>query len=172
MDTSAEFAQGRIEKFWDTINIYDGVDQFQRSTADVPRTSLLIYAANFCLAEVQNGGFAQLFCNSTGILMPLAIEALGAMDLTQLARVFLDAAALLDQPFPMDRSERCKRILVLCGINILPETWTALYDAAYTAARKLPVKPLEKQIYELFETEAGGYSVAAMKYISTHPINL
>jgi len=40
---------------------------------------LLLYAAHFCLSEVHNGGFLQLFWNSTGIRKWRIPEASGEL---------------------------------------------------------------------------------------------
>jgi len=65
----------------------------------------LLYAAHFCLSEVHNGGFLQLFWNSTGVLVPEAIEGYQALGMPKLAATFASAAGVLGSAYPRDREE-------------------------------------------------------------------
>ena len=69
----------KIEHLFEKVNIYDGVESFFASIKDVSRPMLLLYAAHFCLSEVHNGGFLQLFWNSTGIRKWRIPEASGEL---------------------------------------------------------------------------------------------
>ncbi len=80
MAGASTLARERIGSECADVNIYDGEDAFYESTKSVPRQSLVLYAVFFCDSEIRNGGLRQLFGNSTGILVPEAIEGFRARD--------------------------------------------------------------------------------------------
>lgn len=78
----------KIQHLFDKVNIYGDVSSFFESISDVPHPLLLLYAAHFCLSELDNGGFLQLFWNSTGVLVPEAVEGYTAIGMPKLAAIF------------------------------------------------------------------------------------
>jgi hypothetical protein len=88
------------------VNIYDGEDAFHESIKSVPRQSLVLYAVFFCDSEIRNGGLRQLFGNSTGILVPEAIEGFRAIGLEACADAIEKASCLLGNAYPRDRWKR------------------------------------------------------------------
>jgi len=64
-----------LEPYFKAINIYENAEALSASIANIPRQIVVLYAAHICGSEVHNGGFLQLFWNSTGIIVPDAVEA-------------------------------------------------------------------------------------------------
>ena len=88
-----------VEPLFSVINFGDGPEAFSRSAGVVPRSSMLLFAAHMCLAEVYNGGFLQLFWNNTGVLLPDGIDGLSAIGMPLMAGILRDAAPL-ESPSP------------------------------------------------------------------------
>jgi Domain of unknown function (DUF4375) len=88
----------KIQPLFQKVKIHGDVQSFLASIKDLHRPSLLLYAAHFCLCEVHNGGFLQLFWNSTGVLFPEAVEGYRTLGMPKLAATFASAAALLGSP--------------------------------------------------------------------------
>lgn len=171
MSEEAEYSS-RIDHLFEAVNIYDGVPDFFESIKNVPRPILLLYAAHFCLSEVHNGGFLQLFMNSTGVLVPEAVEGYHALQMPELAGVFAAAAACLGSPYPRDRDERWDALLLASGRT--EEELTAIFEAAKhqflayrEATAKLPLDSLDRQAWELAESENGGFQKRAIAYEAT-----
>jgi hypothetical protein len=131
-----------IEPIWDKIDI-DGVSVFLGSYARAPRQAALLYAAHFCQSEICNGGFYQLFHNSTGVLVPEAIEGFRTIGQSKIAGIVGTAASLLGSPYPRDRDMR-RSVL------------TALDRNRFAA--------LDNEFYSLITDENGGFENAADRY--------
>jgi len=95
-----------LEPHFKTINIYKNAETLAASIADIPRHIVLLYAAHMCQSEVHNGGFLQLFWNSTGIIAPDATEAYKTIGMPILASLVEQALQPLGLPYPLDRDER------------------------------------------------------------------
>jgi hypothetical protein len=65
-----------------------------------------IYAANWCVSEVDNGGFLQFFWNTTGILAPEASAGFERMGATVPARILTDAMRFFGAQYPRGRERR------------------------------------------------------------------
>ena len=63
-----------IEPLFKTVEYGDTPEVFARSIAPLPYSAVILFSAHLCLAEVHNGGFLQLFWNTTGVLVPEGIE--------------------------------------------------------------------------------------------------
>ena len=161
-----------IQEVWDQVNIYDSVEQFEASIGAVPRPKLLIYATNFCLSEVYNGGFLQLFFNSTGILTPEAIAGFDLIGMPKLAETFAKASSVLGLPFPRDRDERQSSMIRASKLGdaelekIFKQSEN-LYLSYLGATKSLPFDELSEQAWELADEENGGFSCGATAYANS-----
>jgi hypothetical protein len=113
-----------------------------------------VLAVSWCDAEINNGGFAQLFMNSTGSLYPdgvagyarLGAEAQGAL-LEEAARLLLGGDVPLDHKVRLDQLER-----------VTDAVWTAVekLDSRYDripearSARALAVRYIRNHLHEFF----------------------
>lgn len=94
-----------------------------------------LHAAMWTQAEVGNGGFAQLFSNSTGILAPEAERGFRSIGMPMCADVVADAVGMFGPTFPRDRDQRNQ---LLDGMD----------DHAFD--------PLDEKFGRLIDEEAGG----------------
>lgn len=132
-----------LEPLWDSIDIYGDPEEFLRTFGQAPRELGVLFAANFCLSEVQNGGFEQFFDNSTGVLAPEAVEGFAAVGLPETGKVVQEAMALIGSPYIRDRKRR------QAALEMLPEGCFAAMD---------------ERFYSLLDSEAGGFQAAADAY--------
>lgn len=158
-----------VEPVWDTINIYDGEAIFLTSIQPLPRPAVLLYAAHFCQSEVRNGGLLQFFNNSTGVLCPEAIEGFRLIEMPQLASIVETAAVPLGSPYPRDREARWNAMLEASGLETtqLEEIFSNApntFLAYRKATESLEWDRLDKQFYQLYENENGGFENAADSY--------
>ena len=86
-----------VEPIWDKISIND-VDVFLETYAQAPPHAALLYAAHFCQSEVCNGGFHQLFYNSTGVLAPEAVWGFHAIGQHKVAETVQAAMDVIGSP--------------------------------------------------------------------------
>ena len=133
-----------VEPVWDIIDIYEGPEVFRRTYNSTPRESRLMFAAHYCQSEVCNGGFAQFFGNSTGVLAPEAVEAFREIGQPQVAALVRSAMDLFGPSYPRDRDEREGRLSGIAGSAL---------DA------------LDKSFFNLIESEEGGFEAAANRYV-------
>ena len=82
-----------IEPIWDQLNeAWDsGPEEFLRRFTSIRSGARHLYAAHWCISEVENGGLLQFFWNGTGILAPEARESFAVVGLSGLAGVLEDA---------------------------------------------------------------------------------
>jgi hypothetical protein len=134
-----------IEPIWDSIKI-DGVELFLRTYRAVTPGLALLYAAHFCQSEVCNGGFEQLFLNSTGVLAPEAVAGFRAIGQQGVADVVQTAMDELEVPYPRDRTLRTLQLA-----DLTPKKFDAL----------------DSRFYALIGTEGGGLKSAADRYAAS-----
>src|SRR6516165_9812567 len=113
-----------IDSYWDVlgpyfeaINIYEGPDALKASIAGIPQHVVLLYAAHMCQSEIHNGGFLQLLWNSTGIIVPDAIEAYKTIGMTKLASLVEKVALMLGSLYPLDRDDRWDALLLASNLS-------------------------------------------------------
>ena len=157
---------------WHTVQTGGSVKAYLRSSAAVPRPVLLLWAAHFCLSELHNGGLLQLFFNSTGVLMPEAIEGFSAIGMPKLSATLTEAAALLGRKYPRDRDERWDALL---AAGDLPEhelerifqaatTAQSFYQGFVEATKALPLSRIEEHVWALADEENGGFQANALRW--------
>ncbi len=72
-----------IEPLWWSVNIYDGEDEYNKDLDKFTTEQKYIFAIEWYIAEVNNGGHDQFYFNSTGIVWEDAMkgfEAIGLMN--------------------------------------------------------------------------------------------
>ncbi len=157
-----------VEPLFGEISI-DDPETFATSSRLVQRPALLLFAAHFTLSELWNGGFLQFFFNSTGLLAPEAIQGFKAIGMPELAQVITTAARPLGNPYPRAREDRWDALLVGSGLDraeltAIFEQAPSQYVAFAKATTSLDFDRLTDLVYELAETESGGFQTAATNY--------
>jgi hypothetical protein len=171
MPQEREYAS-KIEPLFQKVNIYEDVPSFLASIKDLHYPLLLLYAAHFCLSEVHNGGFLQLFWNSTGVLLPEAVEGYRALGMPKLAATFSSAAGLLGSPYPRDRGKRWDALLRASEhtedkLARIFERTDDLYLGYEEAIANLPIDALNREAWELAKSENSGFQARAVIYAAT-----
>lgn len=132
---------------------WDDTQQFHSHLAGVGSKARHLLAVHYIAAEVNNGGFFQLFWNSTGILAPTAVKGLIALKLPQLAALVDQAVSWFGPRFPMGWEERRATLSPLAASSASREIWD-------------PFIQLDSHFYSLQETEGGGLDAAMDLYAS------
>jgi hypothetical protein len=165
-----------LGSYWDVlkpqfeaINIYKNAETLAASIADTPRYIVLLYAAHMCQSEVHNGGFLQLFWNSTGIIVPDAIEAYKTIGMPILASLLEQAVQPLGLPYPIEREDRLDALLQASGLNeaelaAIFKTADNFYLGFVKATKNLPFDDLDRQFWDVVKIENGGFEKAAKRY--------
>jgi len=158
-----------IEPLFKTVEYGDTPEAFARSIASPPYSSVILFCAHMCLAEVHNGGFLQLFWNTTGVLVPEGIEGFSTIGMPKMAALILEAASPLGSPYPRDRNNRWDALLAASGNNSrelkrIFKKQENLYLAFQEAVGKLPFNALDKEFSSCAETENGGFQLAATRF--------
>jgi hypothetical protein len=168
--------RGPITSYWELlepeferINIYEGPEKFAASCQTVWRPIVLLYATHMCAAEVQNGGFLQLFWNNTGVAVPDAIEGYRLIGMPNLASLVDQAARQLGTPYPLDRDDRWDALLVASGrsseeLEGIFQKSDNLYESFVEATEPMNFDPLDRKFWQLASEESGGYDIAATLY--------
>jgi hypothetical protein len=120
-----------VADVWDRVNIYDGGETFLRDLAAIPEAKRHLVVAFWCDREVINGGFQQLFWNSTGVLVPEAAAAYRALGLDLAAALFEAALHHFPHPYPRDCMTRRRTFTQLPGKDYPPPGQFDRLDKAY-----------------------------------------
>jgi hypothetical protein len=141
-----------VETMWSRVEIYGGYDELQAGLCLATPGQAAVFAVRWCDSEICNGGFHQLFNNSTGILFPDAVQGLGQIGATEYGRFFSQAAALLPSgDVPRDHDQRLELL------NQVPyEKW------------KSEIRPIEDAYYAIRRTDKSIERYAS-RYILEHP---
>jgi hypothetical protein len=125
-----------IELVWDAVTIYEGVQILDAGLALATRPQRGLYAVWWTISEVRNGGFAQYYWNSTGVVAAHAIDGLRLLEAS-------DAAAIVErslEPFAaVDASDPDARRAVLQGLpddqfSALDERFWEIYPEVFARA--------------------------------------
>ncbi|WP_394840297.1 DMP19 family protein [Pendulispora rubella] len=136
---------------WQSVEIHGDYDDLRAGLILATPGQVAVFAVRWCDHEVCNGGFHQLFYNSTGILFPEAVQGLQQIGATDYASFFSQAASLLPSAdVPRDRDERIRLLE-----RVPYELW------------KKQIKPVEDAYYALRRT---GTTVErhAARYVEEH----
>lgn len=171
-----------MDSYWEVVEPLFSVIQFDRpeaffnSITPLPRSSVLLFAAHMCLAEVYNGGFLQLFWNNTGLIVPEGIEGFLSIGMPGMAGLLREAARPLGEPYPRDRDERWDAMLAASALSESqlqqifekhkqnPDEVKGLYSAFVEATLGLKFDEIDKRFWETARVENGGFQDAATSY--------
>jgi hypothetical protein len=131
------------------VSIYDGPDTFLGQFNSLPIQHRVLFATWWADEEICNGGFLQLFENSTGVLAPDAVSGFRVLDLGDLADVVETAIRSFPAPYPRDRAAR-RAILSERG---------ATYGKT-----KNPFEPLDELYFSKLHAAPNRYQTAADNY--------
>jgi hypothetical protein len=142
-----------LEALWGSVDVWNA-RALTTWLAEANPGQRAVLAASWCDAEINNGGFAQLFMNSTGSMYAdgvagyarLGAEAQGAL-LVQAADLLLGGDVPLDHKARLDRLERVSET-----VWTAVETLDSRYDRipAARSARSLAVRYIRSHLHEFF----------------------
>lgn len=95
-----------IEPLWWNVNIYDGEKEYNDDLKKFTTSQKYVFAIEWYLAEVNNGGHDQFFSNSTGIVWEDALNGLKAIGIEEYYVILLEAVNRLGGKPNMDREKR------------------------------------------------------------------
>jgi hypothetical protein len=163
-----------LEPFFPKVNIYDGPEDYTHAMAALPRHVVLLYATHMFLAEVHDGGFLQFFWNNTGIIAPESVEGFRMMGMPMVASLLDDTATRLGSPYPRNREDRWDAMLVASGrstreLKRIFKNPENVYIAFLEATEPLGFDLLNERVWNLANTENGGFQEAATRYARRFP---
>ena len=139
-----------VKPLWDNVDLRGRAESFLKQYDELPEAPRLLFAAHWAQSEIGNGGFAQFFSNSTGVLAPEAVHAFVALGMPRVADTLTKAMALLGDSYPRGRSARQK---ALQGFRRRDAGGMARsFDA------------LEDEYFKLIASENGGFDAAADQF--------
>lgn len=141
-----------VDPIWDTVSIYEGGETFLKQYADSSEPSRILFAAHWCQSEINNGGFAQFFSNSTGVLAPEGVAAFLALGMPKTAETIQKAMNVFGSAYPREREER---------EDALEACWNAVDEEDDL------FESLDQNFFRLVESENGGFREAADAYAAT-----
>lgn len=145
-----------VKPYWNVVSIHDGPQVFLREFSRVPEPSKHLFAAHWLVSEVANGGFFQLFSNSTGVLAPEAIEGLKAIGMPKAAAIAKEATAWFGDEYPRDRDIRNDALEAL--------------EAAHAEEHDTDcsICSIDDRFYAFMSDESGGFEEAANQFAKRH----
>lgn len=101
----AQLAWNAIEPLWDDLPYSNG-KELERFLAEITEGQKALISIDWCQKEIRNGGIKQLFTNSTGNLVPFAIEGFRLIGATEYASILSEAALVFGATYPKSVSAR------------------------------------------------------------------
>jgi hypothetical protein len=152
--SEGDLAWAAIEPYWDAIRILESAEVALADFAQTPTPARDLFAAWWLQSEVCNGGFAQFFFNSAGVLGPEAAAAFRLLGMTETAALIDRAIARLGAPYKRELNER-RAVL-------------AALRCDFSGSRgDCPLDSLDDPFYALITTEAGGFHANADRIAET-----
>jgi|CXWL01.1.fsa_nt_gi hypothetical protein len=125
-----------ISEAFGEISIYDGASVLAKDLKKFPSHIGDLLAAHWFLSEMQNGGIAQFFLNSSGILAPEAADGFARMGLSPISDTLRKSMSRLGVEYPRDKAARQLALCTLadvedpsdaCSSNVFTEEEEAIY---------------------------------------------
>jgi hypothetical protein len=155
-----------IDSYWDVIDPHwsafcdalGGRTELSTLLALMPKPVLQLASAHIVQSEVRNGGFFQLFANSSGKAAVEGLKGFALIGTPQIAAVVQGAMERLGDPYPTGRSARQKANSAVRNVAVEAaggkvDSWFSAFDAEDDA------------FYDLIDTENGGFDDAATAYV-------
>lgn len=100
------YVQEVITPLWWGVSIYDGETEMYDALEHFTEPQKYVWAVQWYKSEVTNGGHAQFFMNSSGIVWEIALEALRMINCPGAADILEEAAERLGGCPSMDKDNR------------------------------------------------------------------
>jgi hypothetical protein len=103
------------------VDLYGEASEALEQIESLERPQIGLMAADRAHSEICNGGFYQLFYNSSGLLVPEAMEGFEMLDVPELAEIVRSAVETFEAPYPRDRESRLLELTVVENATSLSE---------------------------------------------------
>jgi len=113
----AELAWEAIEPIWDSLP-YSSTSKLNNFMAELTEGQKALISIDWCQKEIRNGGIGQLFKNSTGNLVPYAINGFSLIGADSYAELLAKAASLLGNEYPQSGAARKRTLKSLSEIQL------------------------------------------------------
>ncbi len=117
-----------IDPVWEIANFYETPEAYELSLAPFSQAQRHVWAMQWYLSEVNNGGHDQFYFNSTGMVWRDALAGFVEADLMGLAGILRASTERFDTPPSLNRDERQEQ-LDRCAIGF-DDLDTRLYASA------------------------------------------
>jgi hypothetical protein len=117
-----EVAWQAIEPIWDDLP-YSSASKLDAFMEDLTEGQRALISIDWCQKEIRNGGFEQLFENSTGNLVPYAIHGFRLIGAERCAELLAKGVGVLGTDYPKSGAAR-KRVLKSLSDSQLQELET------------------------------------------------
>lgn len=95
-----------IEPLWCSVSIYDGEDKYRDDLSIFSEEQKYIFAIEWYMAEVNNGGHDQFYFNSTGIVWEDALKGFEAIGLKEYYNILKESTSRIGGSPSKDRFKR------------------------------------------------------------------
>lgn len=112
-DSLGQIAWNAIEPMWDDFPIGGRFKAMSQFMDELTEGQAGLFSLDWCQKEIRNGGIPQLIYNSTGNLVPWAIEGFKMIGANKYANILSSAASKLGSEYPKSGSGRRKAYKVL-----------------------------------------------------------
>src|SRR5262245_33226608 len=126
-----------IEPVWWTANIYGSYDDYESSLARFSRAQRMIFAMEWYMAEVNNGGHDQFYFNSTGIVWEDALKGFAEIGVPEVSAIITESAQRLGGRPSFDREQRIR------AVELRKPKFGDLDERFYTTKVNIGAKMLE-----------------------------
>lgn len=123
-----------IEPLWWTVDIYQGEQIYNEGLKEFTENQKFVFAIEWYLTEVNNGGHGQFFSNSTGIVWRDALNRFQKLGLNENYRILKAAADSIGGNPSLDREEREKQL------DKYDEDFDTLDNSFYEADKKVGIE--------------------------------
>lgn len=97
---------GVIEPVWFSVSIYDGEKRYNKDLSEFSVPQRYVFAIEWYMAEVNNGGHDQFYYNSTGIVWEDAMKGFAAIGAQDNYEIIKESADRLGGNPDKDREKR------------------------------------------------------------------
>lgn len=104
------YPQAAIEPLWWSVSIYDSSKQYEEDLAPFTVPQRYVFAIQWYISEVENGGHDQFFYNSTGIVWKDALEGLKAIGHETAVKILQTAVDRMGGNPDLDREKRWEQM--------------------------------------------------------------
>lgn len=113
-DDLAQVAWDAIEPMWDDLP-YSNAKQLSSFFSEITEGQKALISIDWCQKEIRNGGIRQLLSNSTGNLVPYAVEGFHLIGAEIYADILDKVVRLLGSSLPSTENGRKKALKELSG---------------------------------------------------------